>query len=324
MHPEVNVCFPLIVILLIKTSLYTGNSWRLNTLVIYFYRNRDLVMGQSVGNFLWLNSYYIINNRFSFIKIKRILRDYTRSSISNRIDWFWLTGFIQGNGSFVISNIRQEYILYISQNISDIQLLYKIKSFIGYGYIRLQHKENMAHYILQKKEGLVFLLPKLMPFLGNKKISYSSFLNKYSIKPFYSDLNNFYPFITLNNSWLAGFIDADGSFYGSYTKNKRMLSGYQLQLRFSITQKNLDVLKPIAFIFNIKVRYNKKGFYYFILSDQLSLDRLVIYIKKFPLFSKKSISFTNWLKLYTLYKNKEHLNLNPIYLKKAVALINNH
>jgi len=69
-----------------------------------------------------------------------------------------------------------------------------------------------------------------------------------------------------------------------------MISGYNLQLRFSITQKSLSVLIIFSKLFNSKVKYNKKGFHYVILSDKESLDLLLNYLTNFPLFTKKAIS----------------------------------
>lgn len=230
-----------------------------------------------------------------------------------------IAGFIQGDGSFVIRKSKIEYILYISQSIDDIQILYKIKKFIGYGYIRIQEKEKMAHYCLQTKIGLIKTLLALDGnFIGLKLENYLKFLSYFNIN-FVKLTDNF---INFNNSWLSGFIDADGSFYASFTKNKNMQSGFQLQLRFAITQKFLDVLKKIGSLFNKRILYNKKGFYYFILSDKLNLNLLIDYIKVFPLYTKKNLSFVRWLKLYRLYEKKEHLGYTSEYLKKKVKLIN--
>lgn len=127
---------------------------------------------------------------------------------------------------------------------------------------------------------MYFVLSNLVPFIGEKALTHSKFLKKMNLNSLYSGNNiNLYSFINLENAWLAGFIDAEGCFYGTYTKNKKMLMGYQLLLRFVITQKELLVLKLIASLFKKRVKYNKKGFYYFILSDTTSLELLVRYWK---------------------------------------------
>lgn len=269
----------------------------------------------------------IKNNRLIPSIFKRFLRDYTQDSLVsvNTINWFWLSGFVQGDGSFVIRKSSLEYVLYISQHIDDIQLLYKIRNFVGCGLVRTQVKENMAHYVLQNKKGLIFVLKNLCFMFGEKFINQYFFLQRYSLF-FALDFIQFDCLcncISFKNAWLSGFIDAKGSFYGSYNKHNKTLSGYQLQLRFAITQKDPTVLYLIAKLFgDVRVKYNKKGFYYFIISDVLNLDRLVGYIKLFPLLSKKSISFSRWLKLYVLFKNKKHLTLSPLALKRSVSLIN--
>ncbi len=89
---------------------------------------------------------------------------------------------IQGDGSFVVRSTRSEFIIYVSQHLNNIQLLYKIKSFIGFGYVRIQKNENMSHYVLQKRVGLDYILKNLYPILGKKAINYHLFLKKFDIK----------------------------------------------------------------------------------------------------------------------------------------------
>lgn len=252
---------------------------------------------------------------------KEILRDYTqKAKLNEKINYEWLAGFIQADGSFVIRSNRCEYIIYISQSMNDIQLLYKIKKKLGFGKVRIQEKENMAYYTLQKSIFLKELLINLKGFfLSFKKEKYNLFLSHFNI----SLINNtIYSFINFENYWLSGFIDGDGSFYASYNKHKKMKCGYQLQIRFAITQKDLYCLKPISFLFNKKTKYNKKGFYYFIVSDKKNLIILITYINKYPLLSKKNVSYNKWLKLFNLYDRKEHLLMKSKYLIKLVKDIN--
>jgi len=155
---------------------------------------KKLIIRQLAGNF-FCNALSIFGNT-SILKYKgkRILRDYTQSTKSYTIDYFWLAGFIQGDGSFVIRNNRVEYILYISQHIDDIQILYKIKKFIGYGYVRIQEKEKMAHYCLQQEVGLVNTLVALDgKFIGLKLLNYLKFLSYLNLS-FYKLTDDFINF----------------------------------------------------------------------------------------------------------------------------------
>lgn len=220
----------------------------------------------------------------------------------------WLAGFIQGDGSFIIKSRNNELQFYISQSLNDIQVLYKIKQFLGYGKIRIQKKENIAHFVLENKNGICKLLIVLEGFFFGKKLE--DFLKFYRIA-FAKDyiINNIKNNITLNNAWLSGFIDADGSFYVSINKHKKMFLGYQIQIRFAISQKDITVLKHISGLFNsCKVKYNKKGFYYIILSNMNDLSLIIKYIRLFPLKTKKAISFRKWLKVYKIMEQKIHLS----------------
>lgn len=104
---------------------------------------------------------YTINNKFNPFLFKRILRDYTCSSyLKKSINWFWFSGFIQAKGSLTIQD-DVKCSLYISQPIASIQILYKIKTFIGYGYVRIDSSE--ALYVLQHNLGLKLVLNNLCP-----------------------------------------------------------------------------------------------------------------------------------------------------------------
>lgn len=76
------------------------------------------------------------------------------------------------------------------------------------------------------------------------------------IKPL-SDLNSLCSTLDLNvnlkdKNWLVGFSEGDGSFNVGLTKTKLYRSGYQVSLRFSITQHNRDIylMEIIAKYFN--------------------------------------------------------------------------
>jgi hypothetical protein len=82
----------------------------------------------------------------------------------------------------MIRKTRSEYVLYISQSLNDIQVLYKIKKLVGFGKIRIQQKEAMANYVLQKKEGLKKVLNLLSgKFIGEKLKKYMEFLKFFSM-----------------------------------------------------------------------------------------------------------------------------------------------
>lgn len=64
-----------------------------------------------------------------------------------------------------------------------------------------------------------------------------------------------------NPNWLAGFLNAEGSFYIQIAKNTNNRSGYRVWLRFQITQhlRDLDLLKSFTEYLNCGGIYLKKN-----------------------------------------------------------------
>ena len=129
-----------------------------------------------------------------------------------------------------------------------------------------------------------------------------------------------------NNSWLSGFIEADGSFYLNYKFNKNdMLIGIVYYLRISqkqtytrkidsnINVSNLPHMEQIGELLNTKVtnivrhkqNYVEKAFE--VRTDKLvSKLQLFDYLNKFPLFGYKYYSHINLEKIHKLVINKEY------------------
>nr|YP_010608708.1 hypothetical protein PNX16_mgp063 [Drechslerella dactyloides]WAN89788.1 hypothetical protein [Drechslerella dactyloides] len=124
--------------------------------------------------------------------------------------------------------------------------------------------------------------------------------------------NNVLP--TLNDSWISGFIDAEGCFNVTLFKRKTMALGYQVKLRFMIDQKDsLEDMLYIKdqlnlFLSNRKLKKGTEGSMHRIESNSFVKAPLIIeYINKFRLKSKKQYSFDKWVTVYQLVQNKAHL-----------------
>lgn len=62
----------------------------------------------------------------------------------------------------------------------------------------------------------------------------------------------------MNNSWLSGFIDAEGCFNVTLFKRNAITLGYQVKLRFMIDQKdNLDNMIFIKDQLNLLLTHRK-------------------------------------------------------------------
>lgn len=163
--------------------------------------------------------------------------------------------------------------------------------------------------------------------LDKRKVQLKRWLDTLNMEP--KD-NNVLPLLT--NSWISGFIDAEGCFNVTLFKRKAMALGYQVKLRFMIDQK--DSLNNMLFIkdqLNLLLTHRKlkKG----VISNMHRIESnsfvkvplIIEYLNKFKLKSKKQESFNKWVTVYELVKKNAHLTeegLNEIRkLSKEVNLI---
>jgi LAGLIDADG endonuclease len=243
--------------------------------------------------------------------------------ISN--DWLtWFIGFSEGDGAFLVGKDKR-LIFVLTQK--EIAILNHIHETLGIGRVRTYGK--YSRYRIDDKKSILLLISL---FNGNlvldkRKAQVKKWLDIINIEEKY---NNVLPL--LNNSWLSGFIDAEGCFNVTLFKRKAMALGYQVKLRFMIDQK--DSLNNMLFIkdqLNLFLTHRKLkkgtiGTMHRIESNSFIKVPLIIeYLNKFRLKSKKQESFTKWTTVYELVKNKAHLTekgLSEIRkLSKEVNLI---
>lgn len=227
----------------------------------------------------------------------------------------WLIGFVEGDGSFVISHNKVYFDL--TQDLKDIHLLYEIKSVLGFGKIltRTDKHRNVAVFYVTGKCNFIRLANL---FNGNlitnhKKKQFKAWLNvlnkqyNYEIEVINSDIQP-----SFNNSWLSGFIDAEGYFAARVRSCNTSKSGKNLQIDFAISQKQVDVLILIRNLFNIKTQTNIRfdpswEGYVFYLSNKKLLIYLVKYLQRFCLKTKKRMDFSIWSKIHKLSIKQAHL-----------------
>jgi len=124
----------------------------------------------------------------------------------------YLAGLIDGDGHFS-SNLQ----LSISFHLNDISLAYFIKKRLGFGNI--YKIKNAYNLVISKKEGLIYVLHLINGKLRTYK--YDQVINNILSHPKFKDIRSERSHIKfrldltgdLNNYWLAGFTDADGSFH---------------------------------------------------------------------------------------------------------------
>lgn len=259
---------------------------------------------------------------FNFNEFRKILGKNSDEISDNWLIWF--IGFSEGDGAFLTSKDKR-LIFVLTQKETDI--LIHVCETLGIGRVRTYG--HFSRYRVDDKKGILVLIAL---FNGNlvldkRKVQIKKWLDTVNIE---QKSNNVLPLI--NNSWLSGFIDAEGCFNVSLFKRKSMTLGYQVKLRFMIDHKDsLDDMLFIKdqlnlFISHRKLKKGTIGTIHRIESNSLvKVPFIIIYLKKFKLKSKKQESFNKWVTVYELVKNKAHLTekgLNDIRkLSKEINLI---
>jgi len=123
-----------------------------------------------------------------------------------------------------------------------------------------------------------------------------------------------------NSSWLSGFVDADGSFYVQYTKTEQGARKRKISCRLRIEQRIFDpitnensfyLLNQISLFLNCKLltrthKSTNNTYYTLTASSKVSLDIIINYFNKYPLFSSKYLDYKDWEKVAYLIINNPH------------------
>lgn len=186
-----------------------------------------------------------------------------------------------------------------------------LKKCLGIGTVSKQDKKNNTHhYRVRDKNGLLNIINI---FNGNLYLNKSQNKFKEFVKIYNEtyktnieilEFNKNEP--TLDNAWLAGFTDAKGCFTLSYLKNK------YVSIRYILSQKNEDLfMNKLALLLEGKTYTLKCGTTNMTV-NYLKLIKIIKYINKYSLKTKKLIIYQNWLDVYYSVKNKEHKDPNKI------------
>jgi hypothetical protein len=265
--------------------------------------------GQSAGNF--------VNYEGS--------SETTCEAINNKFKW-WFIGFTEGDGSFIVN--KDGYLEFkITQSSVDAQILFYIKKELGFGSVSVQDKINKTHHYRVRDRKNLFKLIQI--FNGNIVTKYK--LNQFKIwvnafnKVYRTDtlcLEDKYP-LTLDNAWLSGFTDAEGCFT-SCTSVSKSTGQAITTVRYVISQKDdIEFSKDLADKINGYITHVKSYNGYNTVVNFGKLNKILLYLKNYPLKTKKFISYKRWLKIFELVKNKKHLTIEGrIIIKFLSKLIN--
>ena len=220
---------------------------------------------------------------------------------------YYLAGLIDGDGWF------SKYAAYIVFYALDASLAYYIKSQIGYGSVTRVKSKNAYLLTITKREGLQILLNLINGKLRTQSkcdAVYKNILNVYGEPLHLKEKFSIDTSEDLDNHWLAGFIDANGSFQVKCLERAKPSGGtrFEIRLNMQLDQKTrvfLDLIKD-KFGGNIGYRKSQDTFYYSSTSFG-SAKKVIKYLDKYHMLSSKYINFLRWRKVYQLIQEKKHL-----------------
>lgn len=187
----------------------------------------------------------------------------------------------------------------------DIAYAYTLKTLIGYGNIYKVKNKNAVILVIANKNGLLRVLNLINNKIRNqnKLIQINNLINNFKFD-LHLTLNTSND---LNNHWLAGFTDADGSFQIKVI-NKTNRNKPEIRLNFQIDQKYRDLLDLIKSYIGGNIGYRSKtNCYYYGSTSFGSAKKVINYFDKYHLLSSKYINYLKWRKTYILIQNKKHL-----------------
>jgi len=216
----------------------------------------------------------------------------------------WLAGLIDGDGCFSLS--KKGYAsLEITMDTRDERALQAVKNVYG-GSIKLRSGVSALRYRLHNKQGLLNLLHDVNGHIRNpiRLIQLNYICVKYYITLKYPEK------LTLDNGWLSGFWDADGSI---------AINSSNWQLSISAGQKTSEILTPLVELFGGYVYIDRGGngsFKWYVTKKEDILN-LIEYFKKFPSRSAKINRLHLIPKFYELKSMKAHIAPSESLLSKS-------
>lgn len=232
----------------------------------------------------------------------------------------YLVGLIEGDGWFSIIK-NGKYLTYemgIEMNIRDIQLLYKIKSWLNVGVIiirkdkngeekrriyRVRNKTHLKNIILPIFDKYPMLSMKHNDYLRFRENLLSGVINSENLRDYSRARETIDPdkvqsilSVPYFSSWLIGFIEAEGCF--SIYKASNHPSNIR-SFDISQTGRNNVITAIKEYLgFTQKVHMDKKGTYKLKVSSVRSIENVIKFIKNAPckLQGHKKLQYLLWLK----------------------------
>nr|YP_010216384.1 hypothetical protein LK039_mgp02 [Ulva intestinalis]UBR43405.1 hypothetical protein [Ulva intestinalis] len=226
---------------------------------------------------------------------------------------FYIAGLFEGDGHIVMPTVFNNHNprWHITFRIKNKPLAQKLLSKIGYGFIRYKTKHNACVLTVSQVKGLKVLINMINGKFRTPKINQLYLLIDWLNKHHGTQIKKLPTYLghLSKDAWLAGFIDADGSFGIRYTKKAPGIK-QKVSCRFRLEQRMVDaktnqsyssVLTLIADYLvvrlNTRTQKSTKRTYYIIeMSSRASIIVLINYLNHYGLLSAKLLDYLDWRK----------------------------
>ena len=116
----------------------------------------------------------------------------------------------------------------------------------------------------------------------------------------------------LNAQWVVGFVDGEGCFYVSITKDKTMKLGVQVLPEFTVVQDevNVQVLYALKTYFGCGVVRKIHGtkLYYRVRGHENLRHRILPFFEKHQFKTRQRVNFIKFRKVVLMMEKGDHLN----------------
>lgn len=228
----------------------------------------------------------------------------------------YLAGLFEGDGHIWIQKSDRMFIkrhnprFCITFHIKDAPLAIKLISILEYGHIAYRPKNNACVLTVSAVKGLVKIINLINGELRTPKINQAYLLIDWLNKNHSLNISKLPLKLGFLNkdSWLAEFIDADGSFSIQHTKVKNGALKNKISCRLRIEQRMLDFITNIGYLSRLLEISNFLGcnlltrkqlatgreYYTITASSKKSLSIIISYLSAFLLLSSKFLDYKNW------------------------------
>jgi hypothetical protein len=238
----------------------------------------------------------------------------------------YLAGLFEGDGHIWISkNLTKKKHnprFCITFSLKNEPLAKKLLDILEYGHLAYKPKDNACVLTVSPVKGLKRVVSLLNGQLRTPKINQLYLLIDWLNKNHGSKINKL-PINTGNlsdDSWLAGFVDADGSFSIQHTKKDDGALKRKVSCRLRIEQRMIEpktnesyfsIMNEIAQFLNCNLLTRKQlstgnEYYTIAATSRNSLIIITNYFEAFPLFSSKYLDYLDWSKAVKLILSNEH------------------